>query len=243
MQVLYSLLDGSVDLAKFEDDCRAIIGTQSYVLFTLEKLIFKLVKQLQAAAADDVALKLLALHAYKKAGDGGDLVYHANACVILHDANIYRFEHRSNPSELLIQLMEVGSEKREIPGSALEVSFQNYLDDFLLSEPGMKNHRVFMMRNKKMKQAGEDGDAALQSVLESVRFVNGLECKISCRTSKVSYVLDTEDLLFRCTRLRSKANRDSHARKEKQKSRRGRLFGEWVDRQVNLLLARYVGLI
>lgn len=31
--------------AKFEGDCRAIIGTQSYVLFTLDKLIYKLVKQ------------------------------------------------------------------------------------------------------------------------------------------------------------------------------------------------------
>lgn len=45
MSVLYSLLDGTADNAKFEDDCRAIIGTQSYVLFTLDKLIFKLVKQ------------------------------------------------------------------------------------------------------------------------------------------------------------------------------------------------------
>ena len=47
MQVLYSLLDGTVDNVKFEDDCRAIIGTQSYVLFTMDKLIFKLVKQVR----------------------------------------------------------------------------------------------------------------------------------------------------------------------------------------------------
>ncbi|MCI21212.1 paired amphipathic helix protein Sin3-like 4-like, partial [Trifolium medium] len=45
MNSLYSLLDGSSDNSKFEDDCRAIIGTQSYVLFTLDKLIYKLVKQ------------------------------------------------------------------------------------------------------------------------------------------------------------------------------------------------------
>ncbi|RWW85830.1 hypothetical protein BHE74_00005464 [Ensete ventricosum] len=32
-------------LHQFEDDCRAIIGTQSYVLFTLDKLIYKVVKQ------------------------------------------------------------------------------------------------------------------------------------------------------------------------------------------------------
>lgn len=45
MNALYNLLDGSADNAKFEDECRAIIGNQSYVLFTLDKLIYKLVKQ------------------------------------------------------------------------------------------------------------------------------------------------------------------------------------------------------
>ena len=49
MSALYNLLDGSSDNTKFEDDCRAIIGTQSYVLFTLDKLIYKLVKQVKNA--------------------------------------------------------------------------------------------------------------------------------------------------------------------------------------------------
>lgn len=44
MNALYKLLDGSADNAKFEDECRAIIGNQSYMLFTLDKLIYKLVK-------------------------------------------------------------------------------------------------------------------------------------------------------------------------------------------------------
>jgi histone deacetylase complex regulatory component SIN3 len=48
MSSLYNLLDGSADNAKFEDECRAIIGNQSYVLFTLDKLIYKLVKQVCA---------------------------------------------------------------------------------------------------------------------------------------------------------------------------------------------------
>lgn len=48
MNALYNLLDGSSDNTKFEDDCRAIIGTQSYLLFTLDKLIYKLVKQVSS---------------------------------------------------------------------------------------------------------------------------------------------------------------------------------------------------
>jgi len=229
LEVLYGLLDGSVDNSKFEDECRAIIGTQSYVLFTLDKLIFKLVKQLQAAASDDVALKLLALNAYEKSGEAADLVYHANSCVILHDENIYRFEHRSNPSELLMQLMEGGSVKQEVGGNALESSFQNYLDDFFLSMSGRQNHRVFAMRSKKRKYAEEDEDLALQSAMENVRVVNGLEYKISCHTFKVSYVLDTEDLFLRCTARRARKH------KEKRELKKQRRLGEWLGRRLREL--------
>lgn len=44
MDALYNLLDGSSDNTKFEDECRAIIGAQSYILFTLDKLVQKFVK-------------------------------------------------------------------------------------------------------------------------------------------------------------------------------------------------------
>jgi histone deacetylase complex regulatory component SIN3 len=44
-KVLYDLLSGSIDNSKFEDECRATCGTYSYVLFTLDKLICKIVKQ------------------------------------------------------------------------------------------------------------------------------------------------------------------------------------------------------
>jgi len=102
MNALYSLLDGSSDNTKFEDDCRAIVGIQSYVLFTLDKLIYKLVKQvtyiissflsfqqltifptikmclilfqLQAIAADEMDNKLLQLYAYEKSRKPGKFV-------------------------------------------------------------------------------------------------------------------------------------------------------------------------
>jgi len=50
MTALYNLLDGTSDNAKFEDDCRAIIGTQSYILFTLDKLIHKFIKHVSIFA-------------------------------------------------------------------------------------------------------------------------------------------------------------------------------------------------
>lgn len=221
IQVLYGLLDGSLDNSKFEDECRAIIGTQSYVLFTLDELIFKLVKQLQAAAADDGLQKLLALNSYEYEREAADLVYYADACVVLRDENIYRFEHRSNPSELLIQLME-NSEKLDFPGNTLGSPFQKYLDGFTKSPPTLKSHVVFLRRNLKRKHDDED-------VEHDMMIVNGLEIKMSVRTFKVSYVLDTEDVHFR---------RRVKRRILKAESEKKHIFESWLNKRQRELCDR-----
>ncbi|MCO5610178.1 hypothetical protein L7F22_064414 [Adiantum nelumboides] len=235
MRALYNLLDGTIDNAKFEDDCRALIGTQSYVLFTMDKLIFKLVKQLQSIASDEMANKLLALHTYEKsrAPSGSiDAVYHANASTLLQDENIYRFEHRSNPSQLYVQLMEGGAEKLEAAANAIESSFFNYLSEFLFSTADIHKQQppIFLRRNKCC--CGGDGadQTATAKALENVFVANGLECKISCKTSKVSYVLDTEDLLFR----RKRKQQDSvSAFSDNFISRRVLKFRRWIDCHYN----------
>ena len=53
MSLVYALIDGSIDIAQFEDQCRSLLSTNSYVLFTLDKLIRFVVKQLHALVQDD----------------------------------------------------------------------------------------------------------------------------------------------------------------------------------------------
>ncbi|KAK8956962.1 Paired amphipathic helix protein Sin3-like 4 [Platanthera zijinensis] len=196
---LYSLLDGTADNTKFEDDCRAIIGTQSYVLFTLDKLIYKVVKQLQAIISDDMENKLCQLYFYEKSrrpDRSFDEVYHENARVLLHDENVYRFECSSNAAKLSIQLLDYGLEKPEVTAFSMEPNFSSYLFNDYLSSTSDRHERlgIFMRRNKRKIQGDDD--------LEDVRVFNGLECKIASLTSKVSYVLDTEDILFRAAKRR-----------------------------------------
>ncbi|XP_064949089.1 paired amphipathic helix protein Sin3-like 4 isoform X1 [Musa acuminata AAA Group] len=209
MSALYHLLDGSADNTKFEDDCRAIIGTQSYVLFTLDKLIYKVAKQLQAIASDEMDNKLLQLYLYEKSrrsGRSSDLVYHENARVLLHDENIYRFECCSQSSSMTcqsIQLMEYGHEKPEVTAVTIDPSFSAYLcSDFLSSVPDkIGAEGVFLGRNKR-KYVGDDENTSTCKTMVGFQVINGLECKISCSSSKVSYVLDTEDFLFRVRKKR-----------------------------------------
>lgn len=206
MSALYSLLDGSVDNAKFEDECRAIIGNQSYVLFTLDKLIYKLVKQLQTVATDEMASKLLQLYEYeisRKSESFNDLVYYDNMRFFLHEENIYRLEFSSAPSVLSTQLMDNATEKSEVLAVCMDPTFSAYLhNDYLSVHPiKMESHDITLLRNKR-KYAGLDEFSALSMAMEGVKMFNGLECKVACNSCKISYVLDTEDFFFRTRRKR-----------------------------------------
>jgi hypothetical protein len=48
MKLLLDALDSSIDSSGYEDACRTMLGTNSYQLFTLDKLVHKLVKHMQS---------------------------------------------------------------------------------------------------------------------------------------------------------------------------------------------------
>ncbi|KAL6619882.1 hypothetical protein ACP70R_035021 [Stipagrostis hirtigluma subsp. patula] len=192
ISAVYNLLDGSSDNTKFEDECRSIIGTQSYVLFTLDKLIYKIVKQLQAIASDEMDNKLLQLYLYEKSRSPGrffDLVYHDNARVLLHDESIYRFEFGLNPTRLSVQLMEYEHGKPEVTAVSVDPTFSSYLyNEYLptISDTKLADD-VFLRRNKR-KHGSNSGSPASLKTMDCLMVANGLECKISCKTSKLCFL-------------------------------------------------------
>ncbi|KAL9275062.1 Paired amphipathic helix protein Sin3-like 2-like protein [Drosera capensis] len=231
MSALYDLLQGVSDNAKFEDDCRAIIGNQSYVLFTLDKLIFKLVKQLQTIVADEMDNKFLQLFEYEKSRRPGmfsDSVYHDNARVLLHDENIYRIECCSSPTRISFQLMDSGHEKPEVVAVSIDPNFSAYLHNEYLSISSKKDHPgVILRRNKEQ----------MTDPMFRVRIVNGLECKIACNSSKISYVLDTEDFFYRSKSARENMSPDLRAQLNHEKLRYRSFEGEEGTGHVSIIRA------
>ena len=58
LTALYSTIDGTMDSSKYEDECRTLMGTSSYLLFTLDKVISAAVKQLVAMVNDATDRKM-----------------------------------------------------------------------------------------------------------------------------------------------------------------------------------------
>lgn len=103
-------------------------GTNSYVLFTLDKLVFKLVKQLQHMHQDEITMKLAELHRYEASRSLPllDAVYAANVRVLIAgDENTFRIEFRDNRS-LTVQLLD--QDRSEVmPGAPLSPPSLPYL--------------------------------------------------------------------------------------------------------------------
>jgi histone deacetylase complex regulatory component SIN3 len=55
---LYGVLDQRLDSGRFEDECRELMGTSAYLLFTLDKVIQAAAKQLSVMAHDSTSIKL-----------------------------------------------------------------------------------------------------------------------------------------------------------------------------------------
>ncbi|KAL6848853.1 hypothetical protein ACP4OV_021436 [Aristida adscensionis] len=119
---LFSLLDGSIDNTNFEEYCLRFLGPKSYVLFTIDKLIQRVVKQLcKICVADEDN----SLQRHDRGGTpklSKELLHHENA--------------RGSPARMAKGLLEQDREYRE-NGSKL------------LSDAGKPRQNQFQRRKKR----------------------------------------------------------------------------------------------
>jgi paired amphipathic helix protein Sin3a len=210
---IYALMEGSLEQSKFEDDCRDMFGISSYILFTIDKLIVQLAKQLQILITDDSCAKLLALYAYEGSRPRGSLevIYHSNVLELLpEDDRCFRFEFSQESCELTIQLLDSTDKPRFVDLSFDKDKWAEYVENYVQSDKShldVRKHKVFLLRNQR-KWTKKGGNP-----MENVVVSNGLECKICLTTYRLFYVQDTHDFFYRRGSL------------EKAKSAKKRVFG------------------
>jgi paired amphipathic helix protein Sin3a len=60
--LLLGLLDNSLDNARYEEQCRDLLGKQAFHLFTLDKLVHQLLKQMCTLMAEETCVELQELY-------------------------------------------------------------------------------------------------------------------------------------------------------------------------------------
>lgn len=101
------------------------------------------------------------------------------------------------------------------------------------SPAGANKDKVFLARNTGSSKGAADDSQRLLQVLKGVAVANGLECKISCQNSKVSYVLDTEDVMYR-PRSNSSADKQQEGQPADSKTTK---WHEWLEKRAAAMSA------
>lgn len=225
---MYSLLDGALDPVKFEDDCRELFGVSSYFLFTMEKLIYQVTKNLSAIMATPRCTKLLAFFKYEQARPNGhsEAIYQSNVLELLGESRAFRFTFDEDEGGAFsIELLDTSQKPMYVDVSRNKEKWAKYVDHFVQSDSSSidpQRRHVFLtnVRNKN----------SLPDALEDVVLENNLQCKICLSTYKLFFVENTEDYFYRKGALAKGRAAKRARRSDEEKTKR---LNQWLDEHVH----------
>jgi len=196
LTALYGVLSGSLDQGKFEDECRNLMGTASYMLFTMERLVNNTVKQFQAVVNDLQVTKMRALWVYQQSLRGGPLdaevvsSYRSNCAVLLaqRSEDCYAVEYTRNAdgtAELVLRHQGRPTGSRDeatvrVEGHGADAPAVRSMID---GRPVKGASHPFL---KRTARTGEDAGAGVSS--------NTLEAGVTAKTGRLVYASGTSDV-------------------------------------------------
>ena len=231
--------------SKFEDECRNLLGASSYVLFTMDKLVHQLIKQMLALLNSEVSMQLLALYAQelRRAHQAMEAAaserekeeasarlcrqYQYQVSLVLSNDNITQVELFLDKKEIGIGLVEglALSDGQGTLGTKV-VAHQEYADaDYQQYMEAFVNDTDDSVKPSLLQRNLATSKAAPRPV--EVR--NGLEVKVCMKTHRLLYVEDSEDILVSTAhRPRPPVRLEGDDERGGKWAARGEVMNEWT---------------
>lgn len=198
------LFEGEIDQNVFEESLRWMFGTRAYPVFTVDKLISQLLKQLGSIASDHKCQELLyVLQAERRepsSSNSRQFIYRNKAQRIIgSDEPLYRIEWVASSKELRMQLLAredltVDIDERK---QTKDQRWTYYIQSYLLQTPteGLTADLTAPFLYRSIPQQGEEGeeDAEETATVDRSEYHNGNEMRICMRTYRMFFVPKTED--------------------------------------------------
>ncbi|KAJ7104329.1 histone deacetylase complex, SIN3 component [Mycena belliarum] len=194
------LFDNELEQHVFEDQMRFMFGIKdAYKIFTIDKVIGCLIKQVQLLFGDGKSLDLLEILKRERAlalPTTQDLLNSRKSAekVLGPDENLFRVDWL--PDSRLMTFQLIGKDDSSFDDSeVLTGRWQLYINSFVSSEategvPASRARRPFLRKFVNLA-------LAVQDALPNVATQDSLEIKICVRTYRLFYVSKSEDYLFR----------------------------------------------
>ncbi|GAA5803581.1 hypothetical protein HPULCUR_009064 [Helicostylum pulchrum] len=192
LKLIDRFFDDELDQHVFEECARYIFGTKAYIMFTIDKLMLSIMRQLHLIVTEPKAQELLSFfkknHEHEKGSHELIQAYRLEVTDALGDQdNVYNLAFDTYTRTLAIQLLGKEDETFELNDSE---SYTNYVSNFIdwdHETPGV-NRKDMTKQYLKRNLSGNKQD---------IVHVSELQYKICHNTYHMFYVVGTEDVYYR----------------------------------------------
>ena len=206
--LMIRFLNGLGTATSYEEDCKKLLGYDSYIVYTFDRVFVEFQKHVYTMISDYKQMCVDYLEPFKyelqRVNKFLDNSYRLNVQKLIGDEVCYILEFNKRAQKARIDEIdppEMDLEKLEAENKALR-----YVQEFLLTPPPadlLKQSSVYLARNKKQ--------VLLKKSQHDLLIRNKLECKICIATLKLYFVEDTEDLMFRQSKPISKSAKEKRS--------------------------------
>ncbi|KAG1839224.1 hypothetical protein DFJ58DRAFT_812844 [Suillus subalutaceus] len=196
LEAFEKLFDNELDQATFEEHMRWFFGNKAYYLFTLDKILSSLIKQVQILLSDNKCQELWILLQQTRKMDAlsnqnmiryrREAERHVGA-----DEHLYRFDWHRSSKTMFIQLVEPDDPSVNGDGAAIN-RWREYLDSYVLRHPTewlsqpKREGKVFLRRHMTIDESPR-GTSSWDS----------MSIRVSLGTYKMFYESSAEDVYVR----------------------------------------------
>ncbi|KAK9763347.1 hypothetical protein K7432_010059 [Basidiobolus ranarum] len=217
------LFEGEIDQQGYEEGMRYLFGIHAYVVFTIDKLVMAILRQIQTIVLEPKCKDLIDLFTKENHQETTSfrqqMMYRSKAeNVIENEECLYRIEYAHSKKTVMIQLLSREDSALDSAVS-LEEKWSMYIDSYVLLTPTkdvpQPENKPFLSRNRPTNLSNESPQDAVMN--------SGLELKICVNTLKTYFVANTEDYFKRKGKLISESSLENTKRQKHQKWRK------WLD--------------
>ncbi|KAL4269176.1 Transcriptional regulatory protein Sin3-like protein [Pleurotus pulmonarius] len=214
------VFDGELDQSTFEEHMRWFFGNKAYHVFTLDKLITALVKQVHTILSDNKCQELWTLLQYMQAADtltNRDIVRYRREAErhVGQDDHLYKIKWEPELKMLRMQL--IGADDPSVDGGTSMVHrWREYVDTYVMHYP-----------TEWLPETKEQGQSSAVFLRRNLRAsdetpshcTNGTVIRIGLPTYKLMYEFGTEDWLMHvwCAEELATLRERARARHEERK--------------------------
>ncbi|KAG0702743.1 hypothetical protein DFH29DRAFT_920208 [Suillus ampliporus] len=223
LEAFEKFFDNELDQGLFEEHMRWFFGNKAHHLFTLDKLLSSLIKQVQILLSDNKCQELWALLQQTRKVDAlsnQDMIRYRREAErhVGADEHLYRFDWDRSSKTMFVQLVEPDDHSVNGDGTAIS-RWREYLDSYVLRQPTewlsqqKREGKVFLRRHMTMDESPRGSSSW-----------DAMSIRVSLGTYKIFYESSAEDVYVRWRSRDEEKELRERAKAREEDRKRSRLL-------------------